>query len=87
MSTIRVATWNVNAIRARLRNFVQWVPKADYPDFICLQELRCPTEHFPINTISSLGYNSYIFGQKRVNGVAILSKQPVEFHENISITE
>jgi exodeoxyribonuclease-3 len=75
--TIKIATWNVNSINARIESFISWV-RLEKPDIILLQELKCTTENFPHEAIDELGYNKAIFGQKSYNGVAILSKYPID---------
>lgn len=72
-----VATWNVNSIKARLPRVEEWL-KAFSPDIVCLQELKCLDEAFPREAIEDLGYNIETVGQKTYNGVAILSKSPIE---------
>lgn len=70
---LKIATWNVNSIKARLVNLTDWLKEAT-PDIVCLQELKCVEEAFPFGTIEDLGYNIAVHGQKTYNGVAILSK-------------
>ncbi|MDF2964995.1 MAG: xthA2 [Rickettsiaceae bacterium] len=74
---ITVAVWNVNSIKARLSNFIEWAERTQ-PDFILLQELKCEEHKFPFAELESLNYNYAISGQKSYNGVAILSKYPLE---------
>ncbi|WP_112663993.1 exodeoxyribonuclease III [Microvirga flavescens] len=74
---MRIATWNVNSIKQRLDHLAQFVKSAD-PDVLCLQELKCMDEAFPRLEIEALGYNVTTLGQKAYNGVAILSKRPLE---------
>jgi exodeoxyribonuclease III len=74
---IKIAVWNVNSIKARLTNFIEWA-EATQPDFILLQELKCEEHKFPFEQLESLNYNYAINGQKTYNGVAILSKYPLE---------
>ena len=74
---MKVATWNVNSVNARLENLLRWLREAR-PDVVCLQELKCVDEKFPREPIESLGYNLLVHGQKSYNGVAILSKFPLE---------
>ena len=71
-----VATWNVNSIRARLDRFTSWLI-AVQPDVVCLQETKVEDPSFPFNSITDLGYNTVINGQKGYNGVAILSKSEI----------
>ncbi|MBK1896703.1 exodeoxyribonuclease III [Chryseobacterium paridis] len=70
---MKIATYNVNGIRARLPILLQWL-KESQPDIVCLQELKAPQESFPIEEINAAGYNAIWHGQKSWNGVAILSK-------------
>ena len=74
---MKIATWNVNSIKARLEPATAWV-KAAQPDVLCLQEIKCVDENFPREAFESLGYNCAVHGQKSYNGVAILSKHPLE---------
>ncbi len=74
---MRVATWNVNSVRARLPRVLEWLAK-DQPDVVCLQETKCLDEVFPREPIEELGYQIETFGQKTYNGVAILSKHRME---------
>lgn len=74
---MRLATWNVNSINARLETVLRWFKNAQ-PDVACLQELKCVDEKFPTEPFESLGYNIITHGQKTYNGVAILSKAPLE---------
>lgn len=74
---MKIVTWNVNSIRARLESATTWV-KSTQPDVVLLQELKCIDENFPSQDFEDLGYNLAIFGQKTYNGVAILSKYPIE---------
>jgi exodeoxyribonuclease-3 len=70
---MRIATWNINGIKARIENLLQWLKSAN-PDIVCLQEIKSVDEDFPRLEIESLGYNVETHGQKGFNGVAILSK-------------
>ena len=73
---VKIATWNINSIRARTERLLAWLPKAN-PDVLCLQELKCTTEQFPSAELTALGYQSHVHGQKSYNGVAIISRLPV----------
>ncbi|NQU70841.1 MAG: exodeoxyribonuclease III [Rhodospirillales bacterium] len=73
----RIATWNVNGSRARLPRIVEWLTEFT-PDIALLQEIKAQDETFPREAIEDLGYNVAVRGQKSFNGVAILSKQPIE---------
>jgi exodeoxyribonuclease III len=74
---VKIATWNVNSVRARLPNVLGWL-KETAPDVVLLQEIKCQVETFPRLEIEDLGYNCAIVGQKSYNGVAILSRSPLE---------
>ncbi|MGL5080203.1 MAG: exodeoxyribonuclease III [Microcoleaceae cyanobacterium] len=74
---MKIATWNVNSIRTRKDHVVQWLI-SNPVDVLCLQETKVIDEDFPRSPFENLGYNLSIFGQKAYNGVAILSRQPLE---------
>jgi exodeoxyribonuclease-3 len=74
---MKIATWNVNSIRVRLPHLLQWIEMAS-PDIVLLQEIKCLDEVFPKEELEDAGYNIYTHGQKTYNGVAIISKYPVE---------
>ncbi len=69
---MRLATWNVNSVKARLPNVVGWL-RATKPDVVVLQEIKCQDADFPRLEFESLGYRVYTHGQKSYNGVALLS--------------
>ena len=70
---MRIASWNVNSIQARLPHLEAWL-KTFNPDVILLQELKTLDENFPLIPIQTLGYEAFVKGQKSYNGVAILVK-------------
>ena len=70
---MRLATFNINGIRARLPRLLEWLDR-DNPDVVCLQELKCADESLPIADIEGAGYGAVWHGQKGFNGVAILAK-------------
>ncbi len=74
---MKLATWNVNSINARLENVLDWFREAQ-PDVACLQEIKCVDEKFPAEPFESMGYNVVVHGQKTYNGVAMLSKYPLD---------
>lgn len=74
---MRIATWNVNSVNARLETVVRWFEEAK-PDVACLQEIKCVDEKFPAEAFERLGYNIAVHGQKTYNGVALISKTPLE---------
>jgi exodeoxyribonuclease III len=76
---MKIATYNVNGINARLPVLLRWLAETS-PDVACLQELKAPQENFPLQAIQDAGYQGIWHGQKSWNGVAILSRigQPEE---------
>lgn len=76
---IKIATYNVNGINARLPILLRWLAETE-PDVVCLQELKAPQEKFPEAVIRESGYDVIWHGQKSWNGVAILSRvgEPLE---------
>lgn len=74
---MKIATWNVNSIKARLPTVLEVLKEIDC-DVLCLQEIKCMTDGFPYMEIEELGYHVHAHGQKSYNGVAILSKTPIE---------
>ncbi len=74
---MKIATWNVNSIRARLPRVLEWLAEAA-PDVALLQEIKTVGEDFPGLEIGDLGYNVAVCGQKTYNGVAILANRPIE---------
>jgi exodeoxyribonuclease III len=76
-TTITIATFNVNSIKARLSNVLAWLDSCPV-DILLLQELKCITENFPTLECEERGYNIAVHGQKTYNGVAILSKLPLD---------
>ena len=73
---MRIATWNVNSVNARLQTVLAWLEAAN-PDVVCMQEIKTIDEKFPREEFERLGYNIETHGQKTYNGVAILSKYPM----------
>jgi exodeoxyribonuclease-3 len=74
---MKIATWNINGVRARLENAVTWLKDAS-PDILCFQEIKCEEKTFPGLAFDELGYNVAVHGQKGFNGVALLSKHRLE---------
>ena len=72
-----VATWNVNSIRTRLSQIIDWINQVN-PDILCLQETKVVDDSFPIESFEKLGYSVELYGQKSYNGVAIISKLQAE---------
>ena len=80
---MRIATWNINGIKARLPVVKHWL-EAHKPDIVCLQEIKSLDENFPREEIEALGYNVETHGQKSFNGVAVLSRLPFdEVHKGL----
>ena len=74
---MRIASFNINGVKARLPALLKWLEEAS-PDVALLQEIKSVDENFPREPIEDLGYNVETHGQKSFNGVAILSKRPIE---------
>jgi exodeoxyribonuclease-3 len=77
---VKISTWNVNSIKARLPNALEWLKDAA-PDIVLLQETKVIDDQFPRMEIEDLGYNIATHGQRTYNGVAILSKSPIEVEQ------
>lgn len=74
---MRLVTWNINSVRLRLP-LVEKLTQAVAPDILCLQETKCPDEHFPADALADMGYvHQHFHGMKSYNGVAILSRLPM----------
>ena len=73
---MRIATWNVNSIGARIDRVAAWLA-AHEPDVLALQELKCSAEAFPLAPVEALGYRVEALGDGRWNGVALLSREPM----------
>jgi exodeoxyribonuclease III len=74
---VRIATWNVNSVKQRIDPMQRWLKERE-PDVVCLQEIKCVDDAFPRTVFEDMGYNVATHGQKTYNGVAILSKHPLE---------
>ena len=72
-----IATWNVNSIRTRLSQIIDWINQVN-PDILCLQETKVIDNSFPVEPFEKLGYSVEVYGQKSYNGVAIISKIKAE---------
>ena len=72
-----IATWNVNSIRTRLSQIIDWINNVK-PDVLCLQETKVMDNDFPLEPFEKLGYSVEVYGQKSYNGVAIISKTKAE---------
>ena len=76
-NTVKIASFNINGIKAREKALMIWLSEAQ-PDVALLQEIKSVSENFPSDLFKDLGYNVAVNGQKSFNGVAILSKLPIE---------
>lgn len=74
---MKIATWNVNSINVRMPQLLGWLETADL-DVLCLQETKTVDDNFPVLELKAAGFNSAFMGQKSYNGVAIISKFPIE---------
>ena len=74
---MKIISWNVNSVRARITNILEYI-KQSSPDILLLQEIKTQDENFPYDDFKNVGYESYVFGQKSYNGVAIISKQELD---------
>lgn len=70
---MKIATWNVNSVRARLVRLLAWLERTQ-PDIVCLQELKARDDAFPYEAIREAGYHAAVYGQRTFNGVGILSR-------------
>lgn len=77
MKNFKLATWNVNSLRVRLPQMTKWI-ETNQPDVLALQETKCIDDDFPLEAVEALGYQARFSGQKTYNGVALLSKHPIE---------
>jgi exodeoxyribonuclease-3 len=75
---MEIATFNVNGIKARYQTVHDWLRRADAPDVVVLQEVKSTDEAFPREIVDGTGYDLHVHGQKGFNGVALLSRLPVE---------
>ena len=74
---VKLATWNVNSIKARLPFVVGWL-RERHPDVVCVQELKLADDDFPHDAFAEAGFHCAVHGQPQWNGVAVLSRRPAE---------
>ena len=74
---MKIASWNVNSVRARIINILDYLKK-DKPDILFLQEIKTENINFPSDEFKKAGYDAFVFGQKSYNGVAFLTKIKIE---------
>ena len=83
---MKIISWNVNSVRARIENIKNYI-RDSAPDLLLLQEIKTQNENFPVDEFKSIGYISYVFGQKSYNGVAIISKLELDKINNSFIKD
>jgi len=74
---LKIATWNINSVRAREARLLDWLSRVT-PDVVCLQEIKVSDDNFPLDAVKERGYEAAVYGQKTYNGVALLSRSPIE---------
>jgi len=74
---MKISTWNINSVRARIDNINKYLKK-NSPDLLLLQEIKTEDQNFPYDNLKKMGYISYVKGQKSYNGVSILSKKKLK---------
>ena len=74
---MKIATWNVNSLSVRLPQVLAWL-SANPVDALCLQELKMTDDKFPFDAFQAAGYQATAFGQKTYNGVALITREPVD---------
>mgnify|MGYP000468012459 CR=1 FL=1 len=72
-----IASWNVNSVRTRLEHVLAWL-ETHQPDLLCLQETKVDDPLFPVAAFEAIGYQVNFHGQKSYNGVALLSREPLD---------
>ncbi len=83
---MKIVSWNVNSVRARIKNVFEYI-NDENPDILLLQEIKTQEETFPFEEFKKFGYISYVFGQKSYNGVSIISKSKLENINKTFITD
>ena len=79
---MKIVTFNVNGVRARIDILIEWLKNTD-PEVVALQEIKIQDADFPLSSFEKLGYHCYLNGQKSFNGVAILTKEKAELSSKI----
>src|SRR5215468_3532441 len=74
---MKIATWNINSILARLPRVIEWL-KANDPAVLCLQETKIPDDRFPREQFLDAGFHIELFGEATYNGVALISKEKAD---------
>ena len=70
---MKISSWNVNSVRARIANIINYLKKSK-PEILFIQEIKTERKNFPFNDFKLLGYDCHVSGQKSYNGVAFVSK-------------
>ncbi len=81
--SLKIATWNVNSVKARLPVVSRWIESAR-PDVLLLQELKCETAAFPTESFAALGYEGVVVGQKAYNGVALMARRGLSVTDSVT---
>ena len=74
---MKIAAWNVNSLKVRLPHLLDWLSEQQ-PDALCIQETKLEDHNFPVSALEDAGYHAVFAGQKTYNGVALLSRHPIE---------
>ena len=74
---MKITSWNVNSVRARISNILNYI-KESKPEVLMVQEIKTEEKNFPFDEFKKQGYQSYVFGQKSYNGVALISKVKID---------
>lgn len=74
---VLIASWNVNSVRTRLEHVLAWL-QTNQPDLLCVQETKVDDPLFPVAAFETIGYRVHFHGQKSYNGVALISREPLE---------
>ncbi len=81
-----ISSWNVNSVRARIKNILEYLTSSK-PDILMMQEIKTEEKNFPFDEFKKKFYDSYVWGQKSYNGVAILSKIKIQNIENSLVAD
>ena len=79
---MQIATWNVNSVRTRITHICDWLQANPEVDILCLQETKVIDADFPRSPFTELGYQTYIYGQKSYNGVALITRSTLKDVQN-----
>ena len=79
---MQIATWNVNSVRTRITHICDWLQANPEVDILCLQDTKVIDADFPRSPFTELGYQTYIYGQKSYNGVALITRSTLKDVQN-----